>query len=65
MKLERFADTADFYERAKPQLLGREACHSLILGIAGQLIDHPELFRRKSRTSRRSKKERRSSLPPS
>jgi RimJ/RimL family protein N-acetyltransferase len=45
MKLERFANAADFYERAKPQLLGHEACHSLILGIAGQLIDHPELFR--------------------
>jgi uncharacterized protein len=45
MKLERFANAADFYDRAKPTLLGHEACHSLILGIAGQLIDHPELFR--------------------
>jgi uncharacterized protein len=45
MKLERFVNAADFYERTERYLLQQEACHSLILGIAGQLIEYPELFR--------------------
>jgi uncharacterized protein len=45
MKLERFANAVDFYGRAERHLLRHEACHSLILGIAGQLVEHPELFR--------------------
>jgi hypothetical protein len=45
MKLECFANAADFYERAERHLLRHEACHSLILGIAGQLVEHPKLFR--------------------
>jgi RimJ/RimL family protein N-acetyltransferase len=44
MKLERFASAADFYERAERHLLRHEACHSLMLGIARQLVEHPELF---------------------
>lgn len=44
MRLERFEKALDFRERAERHLLRHEACHSLILGIAGQLIDHPELF---------------------
>ncbi len=45
MKLERFANAVDFYDRAERHLLRHEACHSLILGIAAQLVEHPELFR--------------------
>jgi hypothetical protein len=44
VKLEHFANAADFYERVEPHLLRREACHSLILGLASQLVKHPELF---------------------
>jgi uncharacterized protein len=45
VKLERFANAVDFYDRAERHLLRHEACHSLILGIAAQLVEHPELFR--------------------
>ena len=38
-------NAADFYERAERHLLRHEACHSLMLGIAGQLVEHPKLFR--------------------
>jgi predicted GNAT family acetyltransferase len=47
MELERFERAQDFYERAERYLLRHETCHSLILGIAGQLVEHPELFRAK------------------
>jgi predicted GNAT family acetyltransferase len=45
MELERFANAADFYQRAERHLLRHEACHSLMLGIASQLVEHPKLFR--------------------
>ena len=44
VKLEHFANAADFYERAERHLLRHEACHSLILGLASQLVKHPDLF---------------------
>jgi len=44
VRLERFVSAQDFYERAEQHLLGNEACHSLVLGLAKQLAEHPELF---------------------
>jgi hypothetical protein len=44
VKLEHFANAADFYERAERHLLRHEACHSLILGLSSQLVKHPDLF---------------------
>lgn len=46
MKLGRFANAADFYERAERYLLRHEDCHSLMLGIANQLVKHPKLFQK-------------------
>jgi uncharacterized protein len=37
-------DAADFLSSAEPLLLGDEARHNLILGIAGTIRDHPPLF---------------------
>ncbi len=45
MRLDRLEKALDFYERVERLLLRHEACHSLILGIANQLVEHPELFR--------------------
>ncbi len=44
MKLGRFAHAADFYEWAERYLLRHEDCHSLMMGIADQLVKHPKLF---------------------
>jgi len=38
------ADAAEFLDRAEPLLLAEEARHNLILGLAGTLRDHPELY---------------------
>ena len=45
MKLENFERAVEFYERAEGFLIEHEACHSLMLGLASQLVEHPELFR--------------------
>lgn len=42
MELRRFYSTEEFYRRAEPFLLEREAEHNLILGICSQLIRYPE-----------------------
>jgi GNAT superfamily N-acetyltransferase len=44
MRLTRFEDAAEFYRRAEPFLLEREADHNLILGICADLIQHPEHY---------------------
>ena len=43
MKLERFEGPRGFYERSQTFLAEHEACHSLMLGLAEQLVEHPEL----------------------
>ena len=45
MKLENVEKPKAFYERAEGFLIEHEACHSLMLGLASQLVEHPELFR--------------------
>ena len=42
MELRRFYSTEEFYRRAEPFLLEREAEHNLILGFCSQLIRYPE-----------------------
>lgn len=44
MQIVQVADPAEFLERAGPRLLADEARHNLILGIAGTLRDHPEVY---------------------
>jgi uncharacterized protein len=44
MRLERFQRAKEFYGRVETFLIEHEACHSLMLGLAGQLVEHPELF---------------------
>ena len=44
MQVVQLTDPAEFLERAAPLLLGDEARHNLILGIAGTLRDHPDLY---------------------
>jgi GNAT superfamily N-acetyltransferase len=46
MKLENFERAKEFYERAEGFLIEHEACHSLMLGLASQLVEHPELVRK-------------------
>ena len=45
VRLKRFDRARDFYERAERYLLSNEACHSLVLGLARQLFEHPGLYR--------------------
>ena len=44
MKLESFERAKEFYERAEGFLIEHEACHSLMLGIARQLVEYPKFF---------------------
>ncbi|MBW4634531.1 MAG: GNAT family N-acetyltransferase [Iphinoe sp. HA4291-MV1] len=44
MKLHRFEDASQFYERVKDYLLSHEALHSLLLGICNTLIRHPQRY---------------------
>jgi uncharacterized protein len=44
MKLERFERAKEFYERSQSVLVKHEDCHSLMLGLASRLVEHPELF---------------------
>src|SRR3712207_7542446 len=44
MKLQNFERAKEFYERAEGFLIEHEACHSLMLGIASQLVEHPKLY---------------------
>ena len=44
MKVVNVDTAAEFLERGAPLLLADEARHNLILGIAGTLRDHPELY---------------------
>jgi uncharacterized protein len=45
MDVDRIDDAAVFLETAGPLLLADEARHNLILGLAGTLRDHPEVYR--------------------
>ncbi len=45
MQLTRFDQTEQFYTRAEPFLLAREANHNLLLGICADLMRHPEQVR--------------------
>jgi predicted GNAT family acetyltransferase len=44
MRLKRFERAREFHERSQAFLVEHEACHSLMLGLASQLVEHPELF---------------------
>ena len=44
MKVNRFQDTSQFYERVKDYLLSQEALHSLLLRICNTLIHHPQRY---------------------
>ncbi|MDQ3672130.1 MAG: GNAT family N-acetyltransferase [Actinomycetota bacterium] len=44
MNVRRIEDPASFLDVAGPLLLADEARHSLILGLAGTLRDHPEVY---------------------
>ena len=44
MEVRRVADPSAFLAAAESLLLADEARHNLILGIAGTLRDHPELY---------------------
>ncbi|ARV63230.1 GNAT family N-acetyltransferase [Nostocales cyanobacterium HT-58-2] len=44
MKLHRFDDASQFYERVKDYLLSQEALHSLLLGICNTLIHNPQFY---------------------
>jgi uncharacterized protein len=44
MDVHAVADVRDFLREAEPVLLRDEARHNLILGIAGTLVDQPELY---------------------
>ncbi|MER3495024.1 MAG: GNAT family N-acetyltransferase [Mastigocladus sp. ERB_26_2] len=45
MKLQRFENASEFYDRVKDYLLSQEAMHNLLLGIANTLIHHPERYK--------------------
>ncbi|BCX09116.1 MAG: acetyltransferase [Fischerella sp.] len=45
MKLQRFENASEFYDRVKDYLLSQEAMHNLLLGIADTLIHHPERYK--------------------
>ena len=44
MRVVQLSDPAEFLRQAEPLLLGDEARHNLILGLAGTLRDHPTLY---------------------
>jgi predicted GNAT family acetyltransferase len=44
VQVKRFVDPAAYLGAAEPLLLGDEARHNLMLGIAGNLRDHPGLY---------------------
>ena len=44
MRVERLASADEFLRRAGPLLLGDEARHNLLLGLAGTLRDHPAVY---------------------
>lgn len=44
MKLHRFEDASQFYERVKDYLLSQEALHCLLLGICNTLIHDPQQY---------------------
>ena len=44
MKLHRFEDASQFYERVKDYLLNQEALHCLLLGICNTLIHDPQQY---------------------
>ena len=44
MEVVQLADSAEFLRRARPLLLADEARHNLILGLAGTLCDHPNVY---------------------
>ena len=44
MDVVQLTDAAEFLERAAPLLLADEARHNLILGLAGTLRDHPDVY---------------------
>jgi uncharacterized protein len=44
MKLDRFHNASQFYERARYYLLGDEAQHNLLLGIVRTLIQAPQRY---------------------
>ncbi|BCL35377.1 GNAT family N-acetyltransferase [Nostoc sp. MS1] len=44
MKVYKFTDTGQFYQRVKDYLLKQEALHNLLLGICDGLIHNPERF---------------------
>ena len=44
MKVCRFEDANQFYQRAKDYLLTQEILNNLLLGICDQLIHHPEIY---------------------
>ncbi|WP_017315040.1 GNAT family N-acetyltransferase [Mastigocladopsis repens] len=47
MKLHRFEDTTQFYQRVKNYLLNHEALHNMLLGLCNALIHNPERFDQK------------------
>jgi uncharacterized protein len=44
MEIVQLSDPAEFLRRARPLLLVDEARHNLILGLAGTLRDHPDVY---------------------
>jgi hypothetical protein len=44
MRASSVPDAAEFLERAGPLLLADEGRHNLILGLAGTMRDHPEVY---------------------
>ncbi|BAY44577.1 hypothetical protein SAMD00079811_21780 [Scytonema sp. HK-05] len=47
MKINRFEDANQFYERVKDYLLKQEALHNMLLGLCNALIHNPERFEEK------------------
>lgn len=47
MKVHRYKDASQFYQRVKDYLLSQEALHFLLLGISNVLIYNPERYREK------------------
>lgn len=44
MRIQRFADARQFYERVKDYLLQQEAMHNLNLGICNRLVQSPDHY---------------------
>lgn len=45
MKVEHFVRAEQFLEHTRAELESNEAANSLMLGLCGRLIDHPEQFK--------------------